>query len=227
MSDAFSKAFPSNATIPIYPNQTLLHDGYEEYLDSAQKLYEKYQLEMWEIISSYGFTNEIDLFCCVESRNVSSSDRSDIQQTVQPLLRAVFQHIRSEFWKNELIFTDAKSKAAACYYVAYHDTDSKNKQMLSFPWLFTSQLLVDCPMISEDEETIDYMETKINKHSRLYQWLRQEDGYIFSLLQRRGHWSLTDVFEQCFQLACDNRDEQMITLTEMLVEKLIESSKTI
>ena len=227
MSDAYSKAFPSITIVPVYPNLELLHDGYEEYLDSAQQLYQKYQLEMWEIISSYGFTNEIDLFCCVESRSVNSSDRSDIQQTVQPLLRAVFQHIRSEFRENVRTLMEAKSKAAACYYVAYHDTSSKNKQMLSFPWLFTSQLLANCPMISEDEEATDYMETKIDSHSPLYNWLKQNDRFIFHLLQSYDDWSLTDVFEYYFQLACDNQNEQKINLGEMLIEQLIEFSKTI
>ena len=40
---------------------------------------------MLEIINSYGFSNEIDLFCCVESQHMNANERSDIQHTLQIL----------------------------------------------------------------------------------------------------------------------------------------------
>ena len=187
----------------------------------AQELYHKYQLEMWEIISSYGFTNEIDLFCCMESRRMNANERSDTQQTIQVLLREVFGYIRRQFHENVQSFAESKSKAAACYYVAYTDTSAKNKQMLSFPWLFASQLLPHC-----DVEMNDYMQEEIDDHSPLYQWLQREDPLVLGDFLDRYVLTLTDVFELYFKLACDQKDGQMITLAEGLIKQLIAVSKT-
>jgi hypothetical protein len=180
---------------------------------------------MSEIIGSYGFSNEIDLFCCVESRNMTANERSDTQQTAQELLRKVFQHIRNQFRDNNPSFS--KAKAAACYYVAYTDESAKDKRMLSFPWLFASQLLANCPSVSEDEETNDFMESSLSTDSPIHHWLIQQDKFIFNLLSNDDDddLSLIEILESCFQIGCETEHEQWINLAEMLIEQLIKFSK--
>jgi hypothetical protein len=182
---------------------------------------------MLEIMGSYGFSNEIDLFCCAESCNMNANERSDIQQTAQKLLKEVFKHIRQQFIDDNQSFFEAKSKAAACYYVAYTDKSSKDKRMLSFPWLFASQLLADYPVISENEEANDYMEKPLNSRSSIYKWLKREARFMLNLLRNKDHFTFMKLFDICFQNACRIKNEQMINLAEMLIERLINSSKTI
>jgi len=226
LTDAFSKAFPVTNN-PVVPDPTLLHDGYEEYIDFAQNLYQKYQSEMLEIIGSYGFSNEIDLFCCIESRNMNANERSDIQQTAGKLLKEIFKHIRNQFRANYHSLFDAKAKAAACYYVAYTDKSPKDKRMLSFPWIFASQLLADDAIILEDEETNDFMENTLNSDSDIYHWLEQQAPSILNLLPNNNSFTFMELLEICFENAYETQNEEIINLTEMLIEQLIEISKNI
>jgi hypothetical protein len=182
---------------------------------------------MLEIMGSSGFSNEIDLFCCVESCNMNANERSDIQQTAQKLLKEVFKHIRQQFFDDNQSFFEAKSKAAACYYVAYTDKSSKDKRMLSFPWLFSSELLFDYQVISENEEANDYMEKPLNSYSNIYYWLKQKPRFMVNLLRIKGHFTFMKLFDIWFQKACHAKDEKMINLAETLIERLINSSKTI
>jgi hypothetical protein len=181
---------------------------------------------MSEIISSYGFSNEIDLFCCVESRNVNANERGDTQQTAQKLLRDVSQHIRNRFRDDNPSFFEKKAKAAACYYVAYTDESPKEKRMLSFPWLFASQLLADYPIISEDDETNDFMESTLSSDCPIYHWLIEQDPFIFNPLPDDVDSSLTEILEVFFQIACESEHEQWINLAEMLIQELIKFAKT-
>ena len=180
---------------------------------------------MLEIIGSYGFSNEIDLFCCVESCNMKANERSDIQHTVQELLKAVFKDIRTRFHDDTMSFHEAKAKAAACYYVTYTDESEKNKRMLSFPWLFTSQLLSDYSINSEDEETNDFINSTLDSDSDIYQWLELQAPSLFNLLPNEDHFTLMELFEVCFQKACDANDERIINHIEMLLEQLIKIAK--
>ncbi|CAF4423467.1 unnamed protein product, partial [Adineta steineri] len=88
LTDTFSNAnFDKNDLVLI--DLALLHENFEKYIDFAQDLYRIYTYEMLEIMGAYGFSNEIDLFCCAESCNMDANERSDIQHTVQQLLNAV------------------------------------------------------------------------------------------------------------------------------------------
>lgn len=203
-----------------------LHPGYKRYIDFAQKLYQKYQKEMLEIIGSYGFSNEIDLFCCVESMNMNANERSDIQQTAQMLLKEVFRHIRKEFLFNNQSHFEGQAKAAACYFVAYTDTSTKDKRMLSFPWLFPSQLLANYPPISDDEETNDFLNTIFNFNPDLYQWLDREAPIISRQVQRKVPCTIPELFEICFENIYQSQNNKAIEFIEMLIEKLINISKS-
>ena len=219
LSNAFSNAFTiSNKPVSVDPK--LLHDDYENYIDFAQNLYKRYQYEMLEIIGSYGFSNEIDLFCCVESRNMKANERSDIQQTSKELLKAVFKDIRKKFYQNTVSDDQAKAKAAACYYVAYSDQGPKDKRMLSFPWLFAPQLLEDYDSISDE----DFMEKKWNSDSPVYNWLQQKTPSILNILPHDENFNFTDLFEICFQKACATNDEQLVNQIEMVIEVLIKAA---
>ena len=212
-------------TDAVLLDTTLLHDGYKEYIDFARDLYKQYKNEMLEIIGSYGFSNEIDLFCCVESCNMKANERSDIQHTVQEFLKAVFRDIRNRFHEDTMSFHQAKAKAAACYYVAYTDESGKNKCMLSFPWLFTSQLLSNYSINSEDEEENDFINSTLDSDSDIYQWLELQAPSLLNLLPNEDDLTLMELFEICFQKACDNNDERMINYIAMLIEQLIEIAK--
>jgi hypothetical protein len=220
LSSTFSNTFP-DTNYPITLDPTLLHEGYKDYIDFAQQLYQQYQYEMLEIIGSYGFSNEIDLFCCVESRNVNANERSDTQQTAKKLLNEVFQHIRKQFLDDNSSFFEAKAKAAG-YYVAYTDEIAKDKRMLSFPWLFASQLLAHF----EDEETNDFMESSLSTNSPIYHWLNQQDPFIFNLPSNDDDLTLTEILEFYFQAEGETTNEQSINLAEMLIEQLVKFSKT-
>jgi hypothetical protein len=222
LSDAFSNAFPIKNN-PVVVDLTLLHDDYEDHIDFAKHLYQRYQYEMLEIIGSYGFSNEIDLFCCVESRNMKANERSDIQQTAQELLKAVFKDIQTKFHDSTDSDDEARAKAAACYYVAYADKGPKDKCMLSFPWLFASQLLANCFISSED----DFMENILNSDSEIYKWLQQQAPSILNLIPDKDHFNYMELLEICFQRACDFNDEQMVNQAEILIDKLIKIAQDI
>ncbi|CAF3700922.1 unnamed protein product [Rotaria sordida] len=227
LSDTFKNLFLNNNN-EIFLDKNLLHNGYEEYIDSARNLYKQYQYEMLEIIGSYGFSNEIDLFCCIDSHNMKANERSDIQQTAQELLRAVFQNIQKNFHDDLVSLHQAKAKAAACYYVAYTDTNDKDKSMLSFPWLFASQLLADYSVISEDEQqTNDFMENTFISDSILNDYLKQQLPSLINLLPNDNQFTFMELLEICFQNACATNNEQMINHAEMLIELLIKTAKTI
>jgi hypothetical protein len=180
---------------------------------------------MLEIIGSYGFSNEIDLFCCVESCNMKANERSDIQHTAQELLKAVFRDIRSKFREDTMSFHEVKAKAAACYYVAYTDESGKDKRMLSFPWLFASQLLSAYSRMSEEEEANEFIGSTLDSQSNIYQWLELQVPSLINLLPDEDNFTLMELFEVSFQKACDSNDEQMINHIETLLEKLIEIAK--
>ena len=217
LSNTFSTTFP-DANYPIGLDETLLDVDWAKHIDFAKELYQQYKYEMLEIIGSYGFSNEIDLFCCVESRNMNANERSDTQQTVQKLVRAVFQHIRNQFRDGYPSVFELKAKAGACYYVAYTDEGPKDKRMLSFPWLFASQLLADHPIIFDDEEANDFMESTLSTDCPIYQWLLQQN--LFSYDE-----SPNQILETWFQNACDTEDEQWINIAEMFIKELIKFAK--
>ncbi|CAF3629209.1 unnamed protein product [Rotaria sp. Silwood1] len=225
LNDTFKNAF-SNDNNDISLDRNLLHTGYEEYIDFAQSLYKRYQFEMLEIIGSYGFSNEIDLFCCIESRNMKANERSDIQQTAQQLLKAIFQNIRKSFNNDLITYHKVKAKAAACYYVAYTDTSGKDKRMLSFPWLFAAPLLVDYSIASEDKETNDFMEYMFNSNSKLYHYLKKQLPSMMNLLPNGKQFTFMKILEICFESACATNNEQMINYAETLIEMLIAIVKT-
>lgn len=221
LTKAFEKAYPITNN-PISLDPTLLHHGYENHLDFAKNLYQQYQQEMFEIIGSYGFSNEIDLFCCAESTNMNVNERSDIQQTAQKFLKEVFKHIRKEFFDdNHQSYSETQAKAAACYYIAYTDNSPKDKRMLSFPWLFTSQLLADYSIISED----DFMEHTFNFDRDINQYLKRQVPLILNQIRINEPCTATELFEICFQNACVTQNEKIINLIELLMERLIELSK--
>ncbi|CAF4562200.1 unnamed protein product [Rotaria sp. Silwood1] len=227
LTNTFKSQFP-NTNNEIVLDQTLLHNGYKDYIDSARNLYKQYQFEMLEIIGSYGFANEIDLFCCIDSRNMKANERSDIQLTAKELLRAVFQNIQKNFGDDVVSFREAKAKAAACYYVAYTDTNVKDKCMLSFPWLFTSQLLADYSVVSEDEAEInDFMDNTFNSDFNLYHYIKQQLPSLLNLLSNDNQFTSMELLETCFQNVCATNNEQMIEHIEMLLERLITIAKTI
>ncbi|CAF0817509.1 unnamed protein product [Rotaria sordida] len=227
LSDTFKNLFLNNNN-EIFLDKSLLHNGYEEYIGSARNLYKQYEYEMLEIIGSYGFSNEIDLFCCIDSHNMKANERSDIQQTAQELLRAVFQNIQKNFHDDLVSLHQAKAKAAACYYVAYTDTNDKDKSMLSFPWLFASQLLADYSVISEDEQqTNDFMENTFISDSILNDYLKQQLPSLINLLPNDNQFTFMELLEICFQNACVTNNEKMINHAEILIELLIKTAKTI
>jgi hypothetical protein len=206
-------------------DKNLLHNNFEEHIDFAQNLYTKYQHEMLEIIGSCGFSNEIDLFCCMESRNMKANERSDTQQTAKILLKAVFKHIRDEFLDDTDSLYEVKAKAAACYYVAYNDQGPKDKCMLSFPWLFAEQLLSGYPINLDDEETDDLMETPINSDLDIYHRLNQEIPSIINLFPNYDQFTFQELLDKCFEKGCATNNGQMVDLAEKLIEQLIEIAK--
>ncbi|CAF1110160.1 unnamed protein product [Adineta steineri] len=215
LTDTFSNAnFDKNDLVLI--DLALLHENFEKYIDFAQDLYRIYTYEMLEIMGAYGFSNEIDLFCCAESCNMDANERSDIQHTVQQLLKAVFCDIRNIFFNDAMSASEAKAKAAACYCVAYTDDNDTDERMLSFPWLFASQLLPDCPnnLEDEDEPILDYNSTIAN-------WLKLYIPSLLNLIPNKDDLTFTEILEILFQKACDNRDKKMIDHAEKLIEQLI------
>jgi len=71
------------------------------------------------------------------------------------------------------------------------------------------------------------MENTLNSNSEIYYWLKQQTPSIVNLLPNNDHFTFMELFELCFQNACDTKNEQMINLAEMLIEQLIEISKPI
>ncbi|CAF1268570.1 unnamed protein product [Adineta steineri] len=215
LTDTFSNAnFDKNYLVLI--DLALLHENFEKYIDFAQHLYRIYRYEILEIMGAYGFSNEIDLFCCAESCDMDANERSDIQHTVQQLLKAVFHDIRYIFFNDAMSASEEKAKAAACYCVAYTDDNDTDERMLSFPWLFASQLLPDCPnnLEDEDEPILDYNSTIAN-------WLKLYIPSLLNLIPNKDDLTFTEILEICFQKACDDRDEKMIDHAEKLIEQLI------
>ncbi|CAF3390268.1 unnamed protein product [Rotaria sp. Silwood1] len=97
-------------------------------------------------------------------------------------------------------FHEAKAKAAACYYVAYTDTNVKDKSILSFPWLFTSQLLADYSVVSEDEAEInDFMDNTFNSDFNLYHYIKQQLPSLLNLLSNDNQFTSMELLETCFQ----------------------------
>ncbi|CAF3318159.1 unnamed protein product [Rotaria sp. Silwood2] len=159
---------------------------------------------------------------------MKANERSDIQQTAKELLKAVFQIIQQKFRDDVVSFHKAKAKAAACYYVAYTDTHAKDKCMLSFPWLFASQLLAGYPIFSEDEqETNDFIENTFDSDSNLYHYLKQQLPSLINLLPNENQFTFMELLEICFQNACATNNEQMIDHAEILIELLITTEKTL
>ncbi|CAF1322201.1 unnamed protein product [Rotaria sp. Silwood1] len=220
LNNRFKNTF-SNDNNEISLDRNLLHKGYEEYIDVAQSLYKRYQLEMLEVIGSYGFSNEIDLFCCIESCNMKANERSDIQQTAQQLLKAIFQNIRKSFNNDLISYHKVKAKAAACYYVAYTDKSGKDKRMLSFPLLFAAPLLVNYSAASEDKETNDFMKSMFDSNSKLYHYLKKQLPSLMNLLPNGKPFTCIKLLEICFESACASNDEQMINCAQTLIEILI------
>ncbi|CAF1528755.1 unnamed protein product, partial [Rotaria sordida] len=190
LNDTFKNAF-SNDSNEISLDRNLLHKGYAEYIDFAQK-----------IIGSYGSSNEIDLFCCIESCNMKANERSNIQQTAQQFLKGVFQNVRKSFNNDLISYHKVKAKAAACYCVAYTDKSDKDKRMLSFPWLFAAPLLADYSIAFEDKETNDFMEYVFNSNSDLYHYLNQQLPSIRNLLPNNKQFTFMGLLEICFETAC-------------------------
>lgn len=225
ISDAFHKTFLSNPDNTIVLDEDLLHNDYEQHIDFAQSLYEQYQNELLEIIGSYGFSNEVDLFCCIDSCNMKANERSDIQQTARTLLKAVFQAIKQKFDDNIDSNHDAKAKASACYYVAYTDKSGKDKQMLSFPWLFASKLLADVDVVSIDEKTSAIMEHRPQLNPDLYCYLIDQCPFLVNLLANNFEINLKEIFQICLQNACSMQDESWISNAELLIEQVFNYCK--
>lgn len=209
LSDVFSQSSSSDdQSAPLDPS--LLHAGYENYISFARDLYQEYQSEVLEILGSFGFANEIDLFCCAESRSMNTSERGDTLHTVQYLLKAVFQKIREEFHDDTDSFQDMKAKAAACYFVAYTDQCKSEKRMLSFPWLFASTLLADCPVSSADARASDW-------NSKMKRKLRKLRTKIYRLLPAPGQLDPVALVTKCFQRACQTQNNHLVLLGEQLL----------
>ena len=199
---------------PIVPAETLLHPGYEAYIPAARKLYENYRCEILEILGSYGFLNEIDMLCCMESRGVKTSERSDTQLTIQRLLKAVFEDIREKFDDDIDSLDDKSAKAAACYYVAYTDQESKDHQMLSFPWLFARQLLADHRPSSYDESN-DYLDQSIG------QWFEQLPHDQRTFIPNYRQLNCMELFDEIAQEAVRTDNEQLASLAQSLIQQWI------
>ena len=214
LNGVFSNSSDSDDKSPSL-DRSLLHAGYKDYIDFARQLYQEYHSEVLEILGSFGFANEIDLFCCTESRSMNTSERGDTLYTVQYLLKAVFRYIREEFHDDTDSFQDKKAKAAACYFVAYTDQCKGDSRMLSFPWLFASTLLTDCPVSSADARASDWnskMKRKLKKHSRT----------INRLLPARGQPDPMALVTRCFEKACQTHDKHLVLLGEQLLVYWIE-----
>ena len=213
LSDVFSSSSSSDdQSASLDP--LLLHAGYEDYNDFARQLYKEYQSEVSEILGSFGFANEVDLFCCAESRSMNTSERGDTLYTVQFLLKAVFRYIRSEFSDDSDSFRDKKAKAAACYVVAYTDQGAPEKRMLSFPWLFASTLLADYPVSLADEIAFD-SDSKVNEK------LRKHSSTIKRLLPEHQQLGVLVLVTECFERACRAHDEELIEHGELLLAEWI------
>ncbi|CAM4931896.1 unnamed protein product [Rotaria socialis] len=220
LSDSFNNVFPNrqNTNDEILLDNALLHNGYQEYVDAARSLYVRYQYEMFEIIGSYGFSNEIDLFCCIDSCEMKANERSDIQQTAQKLLKAVFRDIRQSFFDDIDPFQNSKAKASACYYVAYTDKSSKEQRMLSFPWLFASQLLANDTSMLENPFSLDsYWQCCLKKQFPSIRNLRPNDNQFMFM----------ELFDMYSKNASNTNDEQMINNAEILIKHLITAAKFI
>ncbi|UJR10507.1 hypothetical protein I4U23_014710 [Adineta vaga] len=215
LMDTFSQSFIEEETF-IDLDLTLLHKDYEKYTDFAEDLYKQYKFEMMEIIRSYGFSNEIDLFCCIESHNMKANERSDIQYTAQELLKAVFGDIRKQFLKDTSSFHEKKAKASACYFVAYNDHDTKDGRMLSFPWLFASQLLSDYSIDPEDEEMNMVI---INK--AMHTWLKSQAPSLLDVLPKEDSFSCMEILDIFFDKIFANDDDQMVDHAETLLKRMI------
>lgn len=219
ISESFkNKSFYDNNKVCL--DKRLLHDGYITHFDFAQKLYKRYQNEMSEIIGSYGFSNEIDLLCCMDSCDVKGNERNDTQQTAKLLLKAVFNSIRERFQIDITSPKEAKARAAACYYVAYTDKTLEDKCMLSFPWLFASQLLVDEEFDGYIEQ--DTFNSSLNTYSRLPQQLSS----AIYLLPTNNHHIVEELLKVCFQKNYTRNNARMIQYAENLFDQLMEIAKT-
>ncbi|CAF0867516.1 unnamed protein product [Adineta ricciae] len=218
LAKVFQKLFTGEDDI-IDLDLKLLHKDYEKYIDFAKNLYRRYRFEMFEIIRSYGFSNEIDLFCCMESRNVGANERSDVQYTAQELLKAVFADIRRRFLEDTRSPRELKAKASACYYVAYNDCSEEEERMLSFPWLFASQLLSDYSADSPEEN----ISTVFN--SNISHWWKSEAPRILKIFPKNEVFSCVKMLQVCLEKASTLHDEQLINYAEQLLEQIIITAK--
>ncbi|CAF4208862.1 unnamed protein product, partial [Adineta steineri] len=132
------------------------------------------------------------------------------------LVKAVFQDIRNIFFNDAISASEEKAKAAACYYVAYTDENPTDDRMLSFPWLFASQLLPDCPNNLEDED-----ELILGYNLKIFNWLKLHIPSLLNLIPNKDDFTFTKILEICFEKACDNQNEKMIDHAEKLIEQLI------
>jgi hypothetical protein len=120
-----------NSTIQI--NESLLINGFKDFLPDAEKLYSTYRREIERIMGYVGCKYESELFVGTFLSSTHSDEAKNVHKISTILIKHLWQSMRKKFGKNSK--ENALKKASAWYYACYKNKENEKLRILSFPWI--------------------------------------------------------------------------------------------
>ncbi|RUP51905.1 RNA dependent RNA polymerase-domain-containing protein [Jimgerdemannia flammicorona] len=148
----------------VWLDETLLEDGFDDYLDDAENCKRLYDRELRDLMSKYKIKTEAEVITTyiLDFRSIHRRKLYDVQDLVAESIKTLVHKYRKVF-AQEIYFEqdfdprftlqvcpEAKKKASAWYYITYregdHESDEdqqsrRNRKLLSFAWLAFDVLL--------------------------------------------------------------------------------------
>lgn len=134
---------------PIEINQSLLIEGYNEFIEYANNLYQYYRTEMEIILKNSDCRQESELFVGISlsKYHTHDDDKQSFKLAIK-YIRDLWDHIR-QIINNDLNdkFKYDKNKdllkiklASAFYFVAYSSYENRYQKIISFAWILEDYL---------------------------------------------------------------------------------------
>lgn len=135
-----------NARPSIPRDEEYLVRGYETYLAGAETVYRQYKLRLTALLQMSGATSEAELFTgmIVEPPSIHKANYFRFGEQCKDAFYALQDSFREQFHSQygNLSDTEHQKVAAAWYFVAYNDNDTKTRY-LSFPFIVIKFLIVN------------------------------------------------------------------------------------
>ena len=126
-------------------NESMLFDGFGDYLDEANDLYLKYRNEMERIIHYFDCTNETELLVGLYLNSHQSQEAKDFFKLSSSMIKNLWSNMRQLYLesinKHKLVSNIKLKMASAWYYACNTSKLNKKMRILSFPWILEDILI--------------------------------------------------------------------------------------